>query len=616
MRTKSFKRTALTTTILAGTILAGLYTSHAQAGVKSVEFMGMSAPETQAELESTYSKAQAKVTYSDGKVETVDMNYVTLFDNTDKVGTSKAPAGTLYDAKGKPLMDPNGAPVIAETPDANSLLRLENGETYLVTHWEYDWLLQNGEIAEDVKGWHSRMPMSMSLTKIKQDPTTGRMSAVDQSNIDFSNVGGLWIPCAGSQTPWNTHLGAEEDYDLFLAKKVDGGVKAMSALYFNNEKTANPYQYGHQVEVKVNPGGTTEVTKHYAMGRASWEKARILDDGRTVYFGDDGRNVGLFMFIADRENDLSAGTIYAAKWTQISTENAGKGALSWIKLGHSTNADVENMINMEKFSSSESTIFEFSKEPKDGFKAIRAGIKKGEEHVRLNAGKEDAAAFLETRRYAAYKGATTEFNKMEGVAYDAQGGKVFIAMSYMSDGMMEDPKGPADDIRLPKINAGATFELNLAAGVKDTDGTPIASNLVAVDMAGVAELVGKDLAEMDKWGNKADPERVANPDNLFFSSKMRTLFIGEDSGLHANNYVWAFNVDTRKLSRILSVPMGAEATGLQVVDNMGGHAYIMSNHQHRGERIDVADLGLKAALEKSIDTQKASVGYLEGLPGM
>jgi hypothetical protein len=47
--------------------------------------------------------------------------------------------------------------------------------------------------------------------------------------------------------------------------------------------------------------------------------------------------------------------------------------------------------------------------------------------------------------------------------------------------------------------------------------------------------------------------------------------------MHANNFVWAFNVDTRKLARILSVPIGAEATGLQVVDNIDGHGYVMSN---------------------------------------
>jgi len=613
MRIKTLTRSAL----LATTALTCAISTTVYAGVvKSVEFIGMEAPKSLNELSTTYSGAKAKISYTDGKVETVDLTYKTLFENSDLVGTNRYAAGQLFDYKGNPVMDPNNDPVIVETPDANSLLMLPGGETYMVTHWEYDWLLKNGKKASKTKGWYSRMPMSMSLTEIRQNTATGNLAAVDQRNIDFSSVGGLWIPCAGSQTPWNTHLGAEEDYDLFLRNKVDGGVKAMSEVYFKGDKTANPFQYGYNVEVKVNPGGSTDVTKHYAMGRGSWEKAQVLGDGRTAYMGDDGRHTGLFMFVADRAGDLSSGTIYSGKWHQVSADNAGKATLSWIRLGHGSDEEISKLIQTEKLSSTESTIWEFSDTPKAGFKTIRAGLKKGEEHVRLKPGKEKSAAFLDTRRYAAYQGGTVEFNKMEGVAYNPQDGKVYIAMSYMKVGMMEEPNGPADDIRLPKLNAGATYELSLSRAVNDSDGNLIPSNLVATTMEAIPELVGRDLAEMDALGNKADPNRVANPDNLFFSPKMHTLFIGEDSGLHANNFVWSFNVNTRKLSRLLSVTMGGESTGLQVVDNIGGHSYIMSNHQHRGERIEVADSSLKSKLEKAIDKQKASVGYIQGIPGL
>ena len=52
------------------------------------------------------------------------------------------------------------------------------------------------------------------LTQVSQDAKTGKLTATGQEPINFSSVGGLWIPCFGSQTPWNTHLGSEEDYDL------------------------------------------------------------------------------------------------------------------------------------------------------------------------------------------------------------------------------------------------------------------------------------------------------------------------------------------------------------------------------------------------------------------
>ena len=71
-----------------------------------------------------------------------------------------------------------------------------------------------------------------------------------------------------------------------------------------------------------------------------------------------------------------------------------------------------------------------------------------------------------------------------------------------------------------------------------------------------ALLMGEDIAP-DALGNLSHPDKVANPDNLKFSEKMRTLFIGEDSGTHVNNFVWAYNVDTRQLSRLMSMPSGA-----------------------------------------------------------
>ena len=75
-------------------------------------------------------------------------------------------------------------------------------------------------------------------------------------------------------------------------------------------------------------------------------------------------------------------------------------------------------------------------------------------------------------------------------------------------------------------------------------------------------LVGGDMPTADAYGNTANVDKVASPDNLSYSEEMRTLFIGEDSSKHTNNYVWAYNVDTKQLTRILSNPAGAESTGL------------------------------------------------------
>ena len=98
-------------------------------------------------------------------------------------------------------------------------------------------------------------------------------------------------------------------------------------------------------------------------------------------------------------------------------------------------------------------------------------------------------------------------------------------------------------------------------------------------------IMGVDTS-MDNLGNTADPNKIASPDNLKYSETLRTLFIGEDSGNHLNNFLWAYNVDTKQLIRLLSAPAGAESTGLHAVDNVNGWTYIMSNFQHAGDEWD------------------------------
>ncbi len=615
--------------LLLGVSLGVLAMTAARPGaaesVKSVEFFSMPAPSTAADMARMYSGASVKITYEDGSTESRPLAFNMLYRSIDRVGNNPYQAGQLYDAFGQGLLDPMGKPVVAETPDGTSLRVLPgqpsapNGDAtaYHVVQWEYDWLLSDGSTASKAEGWYPRTPMAMNLNTIAQDRGNGKLTAINQYNVDFSSVGGLWIPCAAGITPWGSHLAGEEDYDLFDRGQVDKSLPAMTELYFGNTRKATPYGYGYPVEVSVGADGRSSVKKHYSMGRASWEIARVMPDGKTAFYGDDGRYTGLFMYVADRVGDLGAGTLYAGRWDQESDQNGGSGKLTWIRLGHAADYEVAAMIGEERFSSTESTILEFADEPKDGFTTIQAGTKKPE-HIRVQSGKEHAAAFLESRRYAALKGATTEFNKMEGVTFDPERRTVFIAMSRIEEGMLADSEGPADHVRLPKIGAGAVYMLETGEGVKDSEGNPIDSSWAAVRMSAVPELVGVDLANADALGNRADPDHIAEPDNLFFSPGMRTLFVGEDSGRHTNNFLWALNVDTRKLARIASGPAGAELTGLSVVDDWNGFGYITTNFQHPSEGVDeakFADEALKAEIISLIDPFAAGVGYIGGLPG-
>jgi hypothetical protein len=153
-------------------------------------------------------------------------------------------------------------------------------------------------------------------------------------------------------------------------------------------------------------------------------------------------------------------------------------------------------------------------------------------------------------------------------------------ISYLQKTMLEDATGPADDIRLPQINAGGIFTLDFKPNRTTTDGEQIHSRYVPATMTGY--LMGNDLAAPDADGNKADVDRIANPDNVAYSESLRTLFIAEDSDLHSNNYAWAYNIDTGKLARIASVSAGGEATGLQTVENPDGTSYLMLSSQRPG----------------------------------
>lgn len=616
-------------------------------GQPIVEFIGMPAPATAAERAAFLTSARVKVTYPNGKVVEQPLEYVTLFKNTDTVGSNPYPAGALYDVNGMPIADPidSSKVLISETPDANSLIQVGD-ELYLVTHFEYDWLLSDGSVAgrsadsafTQANGtpdnWRWNTPTSMILTRVEQDKRTGALTPVDQRPIDFSAWQGLGWLCNGAHTPWNTHLGSEENYSVDAraveaSRQIDptgmnDSMTGFTKLYFNGAPLANPYYRGITPEVKIKKGGKTEVVKHFAMGRGTFEMGYVFPDQRTVIFGHDGDNKPLTMFVADRPRDLSKGTLYAAKLVQTSPDGATDGGtfdVQWVKLGRTDNDSVKALVDAGiQFSN----IFDATDvNPEDpSYTAVAMG-KTAPEYLRLkgaNGGFSDeqiklAAAALETLRYAGYKGATTEFNKLEGLAYNARDNIAYLAITGISKGMETGKaSGDAGDhIRLGKINAGATYAMAMGKKQKDTDGHRIDSKYVGVKLWVPEGLLGEDIAK-DAAGNTANEDKIANPDNLFFDETLRTLFIGEDSSkLHINNFLWAYNVDTKQLSRILSLPAGAESTGLKVYA-LKGHTYIMGNAQHIGDFSANINPALKSEIEPLINKFEAPIGYLKGMP--
>lgn len=623
------------------------FTVHAESQISKVEFTPTFAPETDAERTNFYTQSSAVVTYRNGTKRTFPLSYQALYHSGDKFGTEQA--GLILNKNAKPITRsaPNAegevaqGPFISYAPDANSLMGARNGSSsaYLMTHYEYNTEAPNVDASKPAVQLYGQLPAAIYQAKVVQDKKTGRLRVVDLNNVDAAAVDGIWTPCAASLTPWGTHLGGEE-YEP-NAKELQSTPFHVMNLYTNtlDQKVdvggSNPYSYGFKFELATSPKGEAKIIKRYAMGRLSNELGDVMPDKRTVYMGDDGRDTVMFMFIADEAGHLNVGSLYAAIWMSTSSTNGGKAELRWIPLGHANEEEIHKLIlSGIRFSD----IFEVAtpaeiKDNPEKFSAFKpvyvyAGTGKEIAHLeylKLKPGQEKAAAFLESRRYAAYLGATSEFTKMEGVSHNARDKRLYLAMSYIEKGMVDKQSEDRirDDINLegdPKDMAcGAVYEASMTERALDIDGHLINSEWVASNIHVLISGGKKPFSQAYGEFDKCDTDRIANPDNLKFSESMRTLFIGEDSGNHLNNFLWAYNVDQKQAKpvRIFSAPLGGENTGLQVVEDWNGFAYLMSNIQHAAAADDLKSYSTAVKDKLGMQADKRGViGYIGGLPSM
>ena len=558
------------------------------------------------------------VTYDDNTSKRYDLSYKVLATMGEKIG--EGTLGLMLDSHNKPLLQ-GGEEDISDMPDGNSLISV--GEKhYVITHME-------------------ERPGALYKTEVRVKE--GLLKAFNTEAIDLSKIKGTIINCASSKTAYGSHLGGEEDYALnsiyadlhspfYIDCALDGlgsdieGKMNYFCLYVEsmqkylgdtaidkkngyNGDTFSPYHYGHIVEVQPQSDGTTRYAKHYVTGKYTPELAIMMPDGKTIYMTDDGTAKGLWKFVSDSKisefEEEWEGTLYAAKLKQLSSQNGGKFAVFWIALGHAKDSDIEAMIASKM---KITDIFDIYKADENG--TCPKGTKIYEdsliECLSLKEGKEKEAAFLESRKYAALKGATMEFRKEEGLTYDADKNLLYISMSQLSKSMEDNYKKqePMNDIRLPKNACGAVYALHL-------DSAYSGNSMEAL-------VLGKPLKENEPYAEawSCHPDAIANPDNIKYIGH-HTLLIAEDTTRHVNNMTWAYNTQTKRLTRIASLPIGAEVTGLDtgIVDHKG---ILLLNIQHpftdNPEGVDGLTPNVSLLEEASDEALKASIGYIDGLP--
>jgi len=559
--------------------------------------------------------------FDDNRSETYPLFYQMLAKTGQKRGNGVF--GMITDAKGKPMLGVNGKPRISVQPDGTTLLKV--GRNFrLLTHMEeapgmvYDTTLE--------------------LTEQK------RLQAVKTKPVDMRPVNGTIIDCAASKTDYGTHLGGEEDYSMnsryadtaspfYVNCLLDGtsndskgrfsyfcdyvanmaawlGDKGVDRTNGYNGSIFTPYNYGHIIEVHPKSLGRAEVVKHFVLGRYTPELAVMMPDHQTLYMSDDGNFKGLYKFVLDTPVTTFTpeweGTLYAAKLIQKSAQNGGSFAVKWRALGHAKDSDIAAMVKQKM---KLSDMFDIAKP--DGSYRCPDGYRKVNEDdatecLRLKPGMHKAAAFLETRKYAAYLGATMEFRKGEGITFDPVSRTLFLSLSSIDRSMTDDYEGMEvnNDIRLEENFCGGVYAFAL-------DG-----NYSAVSMQ--ALLTGIPLDDESPYAAhyRCDPETIANPDNILYLGG-GILIIGEDGPNHVNNMLWAYQLKSKKLMRIASLPIGAEVTGLDKAV-VAGEGALLFNVQHpfsdvpRNVDEETPD---ELLIENATAGQKrAQVGYIGGLP--
>ena len=504
-------------------------------------------------------------------------------NNGEVFGASKDHTGTLItNEDGSPfLCDGGNGDARGSGLDHTSIL-LKNDRIFAVSQFECG--------VGSMYGYELEQATDGTLS-VKADS----MQYIDQA----SGFGG-WVHCAGMTTPWQSHLGSEEyepdartwEEELNTTTKLGSGdsyFEEVTKYYWKDENNSNatydnnPYYYGWIPEVTVDGSSATAAysyTKHFSMGRAAWEMAYVMPDEKTAYLADDGTDVGFYMYVADTAQDLSAGTLYAAKWIQTSGTGGGTADLLWIKLGHATDAELKTIVAAgPKFTD----IFEMEDAnatnecPTSGFTFIDAA--EGKECLKVKTGKEKEAAFLETRRYAAMLGATTEYKKEEGMTFDPDHGKLYVAMSSVGSGMT-DGEG---DIRVESNGCGVVYGLDVYGSAEtayDMNNEAIDSKYVVKNQYAVVE--GKPVtfpAGSQYEAYTCSPNGIASPDNITYKTGENILVIGEDTSAHPNDFMWAYDVVTGEMKRIFSTPYGSETTS-PFWYTINGWSYLGAVTQH------------------------------------
>lgn len=442
------------------------------------------------------------------------------------------------------IMDKDNSATVngAGWPDFNGFISTAENEGYLFTNWE-------------------SVPGGMSRLKLTKDATgTWSVDSSDAMMLDFGEWGTV-ANCFGSISPWGTPLTSEEWgnfgdnthlWDDSSAEDKYGNRDAFDAYIDPTGATnyvPNTYRYHYIVEITNPTSATPTPVKRYAMGRFEHENSVVMPDGKTVYLSQDDTNGVLFKFVADTAEDLSAGTLYAAKVTQDegSTEPLTTGFdIQWIELAHGNETEIEAWIaeydTVEYHDGGDTSyLTDVDAAAWENGDANYPTVANGGGKVTAEKAMDDRIAFLESRKAARAKGATAEWRKFEGIQINAKRAEeavegtdlvagetvtdayVYFAIADMDKGMIDDEG-----------------DIQLSARVKDCGGVYRMKLEANYDVSRIEPVVmgGTYRSSLD-GALRCDVDQLSQPDNVIVMDDGRIL-LGED-GFQENNTLWLYN---------------------------------------------------------------------------
>ncbi|MEQ5872301.1 PhoX family phosphatase [Sagittula sp. NFXS13] len=478
--------------------------------------------------------SEANDAFKDGLVS-VDMSDKVFGENTDGM--------ELFDVDGKEVIAVNSEYVNPKInlPEASEGMPQTADDVQMLKNFQGVTVMEitkgdNGyEVVKD-SPYNRRITHETEMTLA--GPLAGHDLVKTNADPEGMTVKGTMNNCGSGKTLWGTYLTCEENFNGYFGATGDmpegegysrygiGGegryaYEKFDDRYDLSKEPNEPHRHGFVTEINPADASSTPI-KRTALGRFKHENAEMVQasDGRiVVYLGDDERGEYLYRYVSngtweegqDGGELLNDGTLYVAKFHDDQTGE-------WLALTPDT-----------------------------------TGM--------------NAAEILAFTRMAASAAGGTTMDRPEWVAANPTKPEAYVALTNNKNRGVK-PNAGGDDTSVNAVNPRETNNFGQIARWTPADGNHAADDFTwdLYVMAGNPTVYDNVYAGSD---NVTKGNMFNSPDGMAFSSD-GMLWIqtdGDDSNEgefegQGNNQMLVGNPETGEIARFMTVPNGAEVTGL------------------------------------------------------